>query len=207
MRIKKMQKKTMEYLEETYFKDDKVPKLLWNSKKSVEIIYKTILDITTLKGKRILDVGCGYCDFYYFLKKKGIILKKYVGIDLHPQIVEVAKKRFPKLDIRCNDILDCEFEKDSFDFSIGCGILTFKIDDWKKRTEKILRKMFEVSKQGVIVNFLKDREEGPPKHPLSYYCKIIDAIKIVEKITPYFNIKNDYRFNNFSIILLKKEKK
>jgi len=205
MQIEEMQKRTKKYLEEIYFKDGKVPKLLWNSKRAMEIAYKAILDMLNLKGKCVLDVGCGYCDFYYFLEKKGIILKKYVGIDLHPQIVEVDKKQFPDLDVRDGDILNYKFEEDLFDFSIGCGILTFKIDDWEKRTEKILRKMFEVSKQGVIVNFLKDREEGPPKHPLSYYCKIVDAIKIVERITPYFNVKNDYRFNNFTILLLKKE--
>lgn len=205
MRIEEMQKKTIKYLEEVYFKNSKMPKLLWNSKKSMEVEYKAISDMANLKGKSVLDVGCGYCDFYYFLKKKGIILKKYVGIDLHPQIVEVDKKQFPDLDIRCGDILNYKFKKESFDFSVGCGILTFKIDDWEKRTEKVLRRMFEISKQGVIINFLKDREEGPPKHPLSYYCKIIDTIKIVEKITPYFNVKNDYRFNNFSVILLKKD--
>lgn len=205
MQIEEMQKKTIKYLEEVYFKNGKIPKLLWNSKKSMEVEYEAISNMFNLKGKSVLDVGCGYCDFYYFLKKKGIILKKYVGIDLHPQIVEVDKKQFSNLDVRYGDILNYKFEKELFDFSIGCGILTFKIEGWKNRTEKILRKMFKVSKQGVIVNFLKDREEGPPKHPLSYYCKITDAIKIVEKITPYFNVKNDYRFNNFSIILLKKD--
>ncbi|MBI5635623.1 methyltransferase domain-containing protein [Candidatus Micrarchaeota archaeon] len=45
------------------------------------------------KKKRVLDVGCGNCDYFdWFEKSKA----KYVGIDLSKEMIKVAKKTHPK---------------------------------------------------------------------------------------------------------------
>lgn len=202
MNLEEMRKKTIEYLEKTYGKEG-FQDLLWNSKQSMLERYMAVVKMVDLRNKVILDVGCGYCDFYDFLKSAGIEVREYVGVDLHPEIVKEAKRRHPHLVVRQADFLEAEIEPDNFDYCIGCGIVTFAIDCWKVRTMKIMEKMFKVAREGVIIDFLKDREGGPSKDPKSYYCKMSEALKIAEKIAPYVNLKNDYRFNSFCLTLLK----
>lgn len=204
MNLEEMRKKTIEYLEKTYGKEG-FQDLLWNSKQSMLERYMAIVKMVDLRGKVVLDVGCGYCDFYDFLKAVNIEVREYVGVDLHPEIVKEAKRRHSHLVVRQADFLETEIEPDNFDYCIGCGIVTFAIDCWKERTTKIMKKMFEAAREGIVIDFLKDREGGPPKEPKSYYCKMSEALKIAEKIAPYVNLKNDYRFNSFCLTLLKYE--
>lgn len=205
MRIETIKKKTIEYLEKTYMRDGPFPKLLWNSKRSMIGRYNAITSMVDFKDKELLDVGCGFCDFYDYLLKHGVKLKSYRGIDLHLEVVREARARHPSLDIEWGDILAKKIEEDSFDYCVGCGIVTFAIDCWKARTTKIMKEMFRIARLGVVIDFLKDRKEGPPKDPKSYYCKMSEALKIAEKIAPYVNLKNDYRFNSFCLTLLKYE--
>lgn len=204
MSLKIMKKKTIEYLEKTYKKKG-FQDLLWNSKRSMLERYKAIVAMVDLRGKVVLDVGCGYCDFYDFLKSASIEVREYVGVDLHPEIIKEARRRHPHLVVKQADFLEAEIEPNNFDYCIGCGIVTFAIDCWKVRTTKIMEKMFEAAREGIVIDFLKDREGGPPKDPKSYYCKMSEALKIAEKIAPYVNLKNDYRFNSFCLTLLRYE--
>ena len=211
MNLEEMRKKTIEYLEKTYKKKG-FQDLLWNSKQSMLERYKAIIAMVDLRQQVVLDVGCGYCDFYDFLESVGIKVREYVGVDLHPEIVKEARRRHPHLVVKQADFLEVEVEPDNFDYCIGCGIVTFAIDCWEERTERMMRRMFESARKGIIVDFLKDREGGhlymghiPPKDPKSYYCKMSEALKIAEKIAPYVNLKNDYRFNSFCLTLLKYE--
>ena len=55
------------------FKDKLLPnyrKLGWGSKKSQDLRFKILIDRWNLENKSILDIGCGFGDFYFFLKKK-----------------------------------------------------------------------------------------------------------------------------------------
>ena len=58
-------------------------------------------------GKTFLDVGCGLCHLYEALKthprKK---VDRYVGVDIHPQILSMAQKRYPDLEIPKMNVLD-----------------------------------------------------------------------------------------------------
>ena len=42
----------------------------WGSKKNQLLRFKILAEIGNLRGKKILDVGCGFGDFLFWLKKK-----------------------------------------------------------------------------------------------------------------------------------------
>lgn len=48
------------------------------------------------RGGRVLDVGCGTGDFCYLAEKAGY---SATGMDFSPQLIEVARQRFPSLDL------------------------------------------------------------------------------------------------------------
>jgi type I restriction-modification system DNA methylase subunit len=101
------------------------------------ITEKTLGQLDTLKGKKIIDPACGCGAFllnvYYYLADKGLkpqdIIKNYLyGIDIDPVSVEISKliltlaSGYYSENIVCKDALekkDLPFEKNYFDVVIG----------------------------------------------------------------------------------------
>ena len=67
--------------------------------------------IKDLKGKSILDVGCGSGKMANYFFSKGLKVK---GIDFSEEMIKRAKKQYPQLDFLCEDI--CNYKtKDKYD--------------------------------------------------------------------------------------------
>jgi SAM-dependent methyltransferase len=99
----------------------------------------------------ILDVGCGFGDFVDFL---GVVIGwgyTYRGIDLRPEAIEIAKKRYPDKTFQVGSVYD---EKSQFDWVVGSGIFCIDYTNWAVHTANTIEKMYELCKKGVAVNFL-----------------------------------------------------
>ena len=70
-------------------------------------------------GMRILEIGCGPGNIARYLTQY-----EYVGFDLNPKYIEVAKKRFPKAQFVCQRVSQFSLaERQSFDVVLAIGIL------------------------------------------------------------------------------------
>lgn len=96
-----------------------------------------------LPGTRVVDVGCGYGAIYDLLPNK----IKYVGLDISPDLIEIARIRYPKGDFRVFDVMTLnESDKklvDKFDYCIARSIEAMVIsnlgfDVWQVMLEKML---------------------------------------------------------------------
>src|SRR2546430_6183980 len=47
-------------------------------------------------GASVLDLGCGFGDLYAYLKSRGLDCK-YTGYDINPQLIQVARRKFPEV--------------------------------------------------------------------------------------------------------------
>lgn len=61
------------------------------------------MPVKFLKGKTVLDVGCGLGHLYYALKGK---VTKYVGVDASFHMLQKAREYFPEADFRQADVND-----------------------------------------------------------------------------------------------------
>lgn len=71
------------------------------------------------QGKRVLEVGCGSGDLLNAVKPA-----YGVGIDFAPEIIEIARKKYPQFHFRIDDIEDLQL-KETFDYiiisdTLGC---------------------------------------------------------------------------------------
>ena len=104
----------------------------------------------------VLDVGCGFADFYDYLVEmgwKGI----YHGIDIVPGILEIAQKRHTGLDLQNMDILNYPpDETNKCDFVVASGVFNAILleEDNKTHIEKSITHMFQLAKVAVCVDFL-----------------------------------------------------
>jgi len=87
-----------------------------------------------VKGKNILDLGCGTGIYAKILTKKGAVVK---GFDISPKMVEIARKENPKLDLKVGSAYKIPFDE-KFDIVLASLVVHY-LDDWDKMFREIRR--------------------------------------------------------------------
>ena len=164
----------------------------WNSKysqyKRFEILTSFINNIDKIT---LLDAGCGFGEYYNFLKKNNLTPKKYIGIDCEEDMIRIATKRFPTQQFFLKNIL---YDKlPNVDYIICSGTLNLLTI---KECEIVISKCITASKQGFIFNYLKN----------TTFTNISkkQILDIVYKYTTNIKIKENYLENDFTIDIKKR---
>lgn len=89
----------------------------------------------------VLDVGCGYGSLVPFLPPCS-----YYGIDIVPEFVNEAKRRFPHLRFDHRNIQDCV---EQYDWVLLLGI-TGSVPD----PENLVKQAWKLARMGLIVDFI-----------------------------------------------------
>ncbi|MFA4966623.1 MAG: class I SAM-dependent methyltransferase [Candidatus Margulisiibacteriota bacterium] len=196
----------------------------WKNPESQGIRFKVFEDLLTIGNKSphqkfwcgderndfsILDVGCGFGDFYGYLKKAGYKFQ-YAGYDIAPKIIESARKKYPEARFEVRDILD-DKKPEKFDFVFCCGALNISFDNREAHLDFIrsmLLRMFELCNIGVGVNFLSSQAiyhlpDDSFREPQYFYSKPEEIIGFVKGITNRFLLRHDYHPADFTVYLLK----
>jgi len=128
------------------------PRTLGWFKGRQKIRFKVLSEIGNMDKCSILDVGCGFGDLYGFLVKNGLDID-YLGIDINPNLIKIAKDSHPMARFIVKDILDMK-EKCSFDYVLASGLFEFKLKNQEVVLNDMIRKMFVVCKKGFAADFL-----------------------------------------------------
>ena len=88
----------------------------------------TLSLLPEVKGKRVLDAGCGSGVYSEWLERHGA---NVIAVDVSPRMVELAKKRLQDLDVRLHDLRDpLDFlGDDSVDLVLAPLVMDY-IEDW-----------------------------------------------------------------------------
>lgn len=172
------------------------PKSLhWNSYYSQHIRFYAISSLLpqNLTDYSVTDAGCGFGDFYIFLKNEKSIPKEYIGLDILPSMVKIASKHCNQKIIVCN-ILNDDLPKS--DFYICSGAMNILTPD---ETLEFIIKCYEASIKGFVFNLLEGVDDGGIYNTFD----IKDILKALNKICENITIKNDYLDGDFTIRMLK----
>ena len=92
------------------------------------------------KGAKILDIGCGIGDSADFFVESGF---DYEGIDISPEMIEIAKEKVPKAKFRVLDMRKLDYSANSFD-----GVFAFQslVHLKKKDVPKVLKTISKILK-------------------------------------------------------------
>src|SRR3989304_6571063 len=114
--------------------------------------FRKLIQIADLKGRRVLDLGCGIGDLYPFLRERfGYV--DYTGIDIVPEIVDYAAQRYPRVPFQCCDLL-CEEIKESFDYVLISGMFNNAIAECTEFLKEMCTAAFKHCSLGMGFNFL-----------------------------------------------------
>ena len=86
------------------------------------------------KGKKVLDFGCGTGTYAKLLTKKGAKVK---GFDISKEMLEIAKKENPTLDLRLSSGYKIPF-KEKFDIVLASLVVHY-LRDWDKMFKEVSR--------------------------------------------------------------------
>ena len=170
-----------------------------------ETSQKTRFDIITQVGINddcsLLDVGCGFGDYFNYLKQRGIKNVKYNGIDLTDKIVNVAKEKNPLANVVQGNVLDLPDDK-KFDYVVSLGVNGVKTgDNWGNLTS-VLDKMWKLCKKGIAYNAVSTFAEKQDEQ--IYFVSPIRVIEhVMNNLTYKVVFRHDYMPHDFTIYVYK----
>ncbi len=105
-----------------------------------------------LRDSTLVDAGCGFGDFNLYLKERGNLPKRYIGIDLVPEMVEAARER-TGCEILQRDILRQSLPM--ADWYVASGSMNLL---GRTETAIFIRRCYEHARKGFVFNLLEGRE-------------------------------------------------
>ncbi|NQT89896.1 MAG: class I SAM-dependent methyltransferase [Candidatus Omnitrophica bacterium] len=82
-----------------------------------------------LTGRKILDVGCGTGSILANFQKLGAAPQDLYGVDLIPENIAEAKRRYPKIGFQCANAEKLDFPDGHFDLVVLFIVFTSILDD------------------------------------------------------------------------------
>ncbi len=151
-----------------------------------DAIIERILDngeVTT--GKDILDIACGTGTLFPFYFKRNV--KSVTGIDISPEMVKIAKNKFPETEIICGDAEEYLFNK-TFDV-----IMVYNAFPHFPNPEKLIKNLagYLKEKGRITVAHSMSRAEIQSRHrkrAINVSLELPTTETLAEMLRPYFNI-------------------
>ena len=166
---------------------------------SQQLKFRVLSEAISLTNCSVLDVGCGFGDFYRYLASRfaGV---RYSGIDICPAMVQQARQLSPELDVRVANLLD-ESVGGEFDLVTANGILYLLGDEAWPIMQDLVTRMYALARQAVAFNSLSawasDKERG------EFYPDPLLVLEFCRTLTPWVALRHDYHPRDFTIYMHK----
>ena len=175
--------------------------LAYSGEKSQKIKFNIVTEVGIEDNCSVLDVGCGFGDYFNYLKQRGIKNIKYCGIDISNKIVDFAKEKNSLVNVIQGNVLDLS-DDEKYDYVISLGFNCVKTgSNWRTLTQ-VLDKMWKLSKKGIAYNAVSTFSETSPRK--IYFvspAKVIDYI--MTNLTYKVVFRHDYMPHDFTIFAYK----
>jgi len=164
--------------------------------------FKILTEIGIDPQSSILDVGCGFCDLYGYLKSSGW-KGQYLGVDINSSLLDFGRKIYPDVIAKEIDILATDIPQ-KFDWVFSSGIFNAKLykTDNIGHISAMLEKMYSLCLKGVASDFMSTFVDF--QHPDAFHADPCDIIKIVKTFCRPLSIRMDYLPYEYMVYIYKK---
>ncbi len=181
------------------------PRSLGWDKGKQNIRFDILTCFFSLKGKRILDIGCGFGDLNICLQNLYGNDYIYLGVDIVEAFILEAQSRYSsdKVKFKCCDFVSNWSELGEFDVVLASGIFNHKFTkaDNKLFVSDVIKKAFALAQEGVAFDFLSDKVDFMHDH--TFHSSPEEVLSLGYSLTRNVVLRNDYFPFEFAIRLLK----
>ena len=165
--------------------------------------FNVLSEIGDLEGASVVDVGCGFGDFYGFLLSRGIKVE-YTGYDMNPTLINAAREKFPGARFEVLDFFSDKC-KEKFDYVVSSSTFNNKLTGGDNYTmiHNVLKRSFTICNEGVSINFLTNYVDYKQGHAFYYGPEKI--FKYCKSITNRVALRHDYCLYEFTVYLYKQD--
>lgn len=182
--------------------------LFWSNRevqlKRFEVLSRILpsLNSSDHQAWSVLDVGCGFADFYAYLRDQGYDIQ-YTGVDLSPDMIFSARSMYPQLTLLQGELSDQIFSAQTFDFVFLSGALNEVVDDTGEYAKSVIRQLYLLARYGVAFNLLNRHDPWIASRAdlQSFYPK--DIMVFCENFAEKVDWCADYLPNDFTVFLTK----
>lgn len=98
-------------------------------------------------GDSLLDYGCGIGDFITHLKGRGVKVSDYLGVDINPNFIRMAKESYPDNNFQ----LINKIEDVNGNWDVICAIGVFSWSIKKDEFVKTINRLYELCNKYVLI--------------------------------------------------------
>jgi len=181
----------------------------WPNPEDVDVRYKVMLEVIKnprLQKLTLLDFGCGASHLYEYIKRNNLGHIDYYGLDLSEKFIELCRRKFPKNNYYCADVIEYPGSIPDFDYIVMNGIFTEKreltFDEMLLYFKELLSIVFSKAKKGAAFNVMSKAVDWEREDLFHLPTDIlIDFLK--KDITRNFVIRNDYGLYEYTVYIYK----
>lgn len=169
-----------------------------SGRKGQRLRFEAFLGHHDLRGRSVLDIGCGVGDFFDRLQARGIGAD-YQGLDVSPEMIARARQRFPGARF---EVGEAAAVTSQYDYTVAFAIHNVRVDDGRRILEDALARQFAMSRVAAHMSLLTDRYSGFDPHIQAWRAE--EILTLALSITPYASLRHDYLPNDFSVTLYRR---
>src|SRR3989344_6325353 len=95
----------------------------------------TLKLLGNVKGKKVLDMGCGTGLYARILKKKGANIK---GIDISEEMIKIAREESPDIEFKIGNINKLPYKDEEFDIVLAALVMEY-FSSWSMVLKEVRR--------------------------------------------------------------------
>ena len=152
----------------------------------------------------VLDYGCGFADLYDFLQARGW-RGHYVGVDIVPDLLAVARQRHPDLDLRDFDADDEQMTFGDFDFVIASGVFNARlpVGDNSAHIIRSMQALFRHTRVALSIDFLSTYVDF--QKPDAWHTNPAWLFDQAKRLGRRVLLRHDYMPFEFAVTIFKNE--
>ncbi|MCG2689720.1 class I SAM-dependent methyltransferase [Candidatus Parcubacteria bacterium] len=167
----------------------------WDTKENQFKRFQSAVSLLNLQGKSVVDFGCGFGDFFEFLKINKIKVASYLGIDINPGLLDEAKKRHKNGKFQCLNILLNQAKNKLADIGFAFGVLNFNLKGKPNNydySKEFIKRGYSLCKEVFVVDMLSSYlTKNYPKEGFVFYHSPEKMFKFALGLTPNIILKHD----------------
>ena len=168
----------------------------WGSEEQQRYRFSQVFSAAVLDGKHVLDIGCGFGDFFTSCIDADYKLGHYTGWDINPDLISEAKKQHPESTFAVVNLAEQEEMSAVAEVGVMLGVLNlnFKDDyDNLKFSKMMIEKAFSAVSESLVVDFLSIyRTADYPEEDFVFYHDPAEMLAFALELTPNVRLLHDY---------------